>query len=280
MAERVIGAARVRGRARGVQALANPRVVGRRDRRWRWLPLTLAALALMIWYTATRDESARFVIASPGAVLHEFATLLSDGSLFRHMATTGAQIALGFALGVSAAFLLGYGIARNRFLESLLGPYAVGFQAVPIVAIAPVLIRFFGPGIATNSVIVALIVFFPMLVSTIVGMRQADPDLEALMRSLAATRWQTFTRLEMPSALPSLFGGLKVSTTLAVAASVVGEAISSTAGLGFLVYSSRYVFNPAGVLVGVITLTALALALYEIVARLERRLLAWQRIQE
>ncbi|RPI93091.1 MAG: ABC transporter permease subunit [Chloroflexi bacterium] len=165
-------------------------------------------------------------------------------------------------------------------MEGLLGPYAVGFQAVPIVAIAPVLIRFFGPGIATNSVIVALIVFFPMLVSTIVGMRSADPDLQALMRSLAATRWQTFTRLEVPSALPSLFGGLKVSTTLAVAASVVGEAISSTAGLGFLVYSSRYVFNPAGVLVGVITLTALALALYEVVARLERRLLAWQRAQE
>jgi NitT/TauT family transport system permease protein len=278
MAERVIGTARAHSGKRGVAT--DPALAQRPARRWRWLPLLLAALALLGWYAATRNDSARFVIASPGAVVREFAALAADGSLLRHIGATGAQIVIGFALGVGVAFLLGYGIARNRFLESLLGPYAVGFQAVPIVAIAPVLIRFFGPGIATNSVIVALIVFFPMLVSTIVGMRSADPDLQALMRSLAATRWQTFTRLEVPSALPSLFGGLKVSTTLAVAASVVGEAISSTAGLGFLVYSSRYVFNPAGVLVGVFTLTALALALYEIVARMERRLLAWQRLQE
>lgn len=255
-----------------------PRPMLRRPKGMRWLPALVGVLLLGVWHLGTRDNAgASFVIASPGAVVEEFFKLLSNGVLLRHIGTTLTQIGIGFVGGVSIAFTLGYGIARNRFLEQVLGPYAVGFQAVPIVAIAPVLIRFFGPGITTNSVIVALIVFFPMLVSTMVGMRRVDPDLKALMRSLAATRWQTFTRLEMPSALPSLFGGLKVSTTLAVAASVVGEAISSNAGLGFLVYSSRFVFNPAGVLVGVFVLTALALSLYEIVARLERRLLAWQR---
>jgi NitT/TauT family transport system permease protein len=255
-----------------------PRTSPRRPKRMRWLPVLVGVLLLGVWHLGTKDNAgASFVIASPGAVIEEFFKLVGNGVLFRHIGTTLTQIGIGFVAGVSIAFTLGYGIARSRFLEQVLGPYVVGFQAVPIVAIAPVLIRFFGPGIATNSVIVALIVFFPMLVSTMVGMRRVDPDLKALMRSLAATRWQTFTRLEMPSALPSLFGGLKVSTTLAVAASVVGEAISSNAGLGFLVYSSRFVFNPAGVLVGVFVLTALALSLYEIVARLERRLLAWQR---
>jgi NitT/TauT family transport system permease protein len=247
--------------------------------RLRWLPLLVGVLIIGLWYFQTRGEGGNsFVLASPGAVIDEFIRLLANGSLLRHIGTTLLEIALGFGAGVGLAFLLGYGIARNRFLEQLLGPYAVGFQAVPIVAIAPVLIRFFGPGLATNSVICGLIVFFPMLMSTIVGMRNIDHDLEALMRSLNATRWQTFTRLEIPGALPSLLAGLKISTTLAVAATVVGEAISSTAGLGFLIYSSRYVYNTAGVLVGVFTLTALALLLYELVVRLERRLLAWQRL--
>jgi NitT/TauT family transport system permease protein len=247
--------------------------------RLRWLPLLVGVLIIGLWYFQTQGGgSTSFVLASPGAVIDEFIKDLSNGTLFHHIGTTLLEIALGFGMGVGTAFLLGYGIARNRFLEQLLGPYAVGFQAVPIVAIAPVLIRFFGPGLATNSVICGLIVFFPMLMSTIVGMRNIDHDLEALMRSLNATRWQTFTRLEIPGALPSLFGGLKISTTLAVAATVVGEAISSTAGLGFLIYSSRFVYNTAGVLVGVFTLTALALFLYELVVRLERRLLAWQRV--
>jgi NitT/TauT family transport system permease protein len=247
--------------------------------RLRWLPLLVGVLIIGLWYFQTQGEgSASFVIASPGAVIDEFVNLVSNGTLFRHIGTTLLEIAVGLPAGVGVAFVLGYGIARNRFLEQLLGPYAVGFQAVPIVAIAPVLIRFFGPGPATNSVICALIVFFPMLISTIVGMRNIDHDLEALMRSLNATRWQTFTRLEIPGALPSLLGGLKISMTLAVVATVVGEGFGSTAGLGFLIYSSRYVYNIAGVLVGVFTLTALALFLYELVVRLERRLLAWQHL--
>ena len=247
-------------------------------RHFRWLPLLLALVVLLVWYLLTRDSaSASFVVAPPQAVAQQFVTLLANGTLIRHIGTTLVEIALGFALGVGCAFILGYGIAKNKLLEQLIGPYAVGFQAVPIVAIAPVLIRFFGPGLISNGIICALIVFFPMLVSTIVGVRNVDPDLRDLMRSLTATPWQMFTRLEVPAALPVLFGGLKISTTLAVAAAIVGEAVSSNAGLGFLIYSSRYVYDTSSVLVGVFTLTALALVLYEVVARIERRWLAWQR---
>jgi NitT/TauT family transport system permease protein len=246
-------------------------------RRLRWLPALVALLVLLLWYLLTLDNrGTAFVVAPPLAVAQQFITLLANGTLLRHVGTTLIEIALGFTLGVGCAFILGYGIAKNVLLEQVISPYAVGFQAVPIVAIAPVLIRFFGPGLISNGIICALIVFFPMLVSTIVGMLSVDPNLRDLMRSLTATPWQMFTRLEIPAALPVLFGGLKISTTLAVAAAVVGEAISANAGLGFLIYSSRYVYDTSSVLVGVFTLTALALALYTLVSRIERRWLAWQ----
>src|SRR5258708_25505686 len=194
--------------------------------------------------------------------------------------TTGRtlfEIVRVFALGVSVAFVLGYGIVHSRLLERATGPYAVGFQAVPIIAIAPVLIIVVGPGIPSNAIICSLIVFFPMLISTIVGLRNIDHDLRDLMRALRATRWQTFTRLELPGALPVVFGGLKISATLAVIGAVVGELTSSEAGVGYMIYSARYFFNAARVEVGVLALTALALILYEVVARIERRMLRWQR---
>jgi NitT/TauT family transport system permease protein len=245
--------------------------------RFNWLPVAIALLVLAAWYLLTLDNAAAFIVASPGAVARQFLTTLLNGTLIRHVGTTLIEVSVGFALGVICAFTLGYGIARSRLLEQAIGPYAVGFQAVPIIAIAPVLIRFFGPGMISIAIICALIIFFPMLVSTIVGIRNVSPELHELMRSLSATRWQTFTQLEVPSALPVLFGGLKICATLSVVGAVVGELVGSQAGLGFMIYQARYVYDSAGVLVGVFTLTALALALYEIVARIERRVLRWQR---
>lgn len=251
-----------------------------RQQRFRWrrlLPLLVGLLLFWLWVGLTRQPGAlSFVLPPPEAVAEQFAALIGNGTLPRHIGVTLMETLTGLAAGVSAAFLLGYGIARSRLLEQTLGPYAVGLQAIPLVAIAPVLTLLFGPGPLTNATIAALIVFFPMLVSTIVGMRNIDADLRDLMRSLNATHWQHFTRLELPAALPVLIGGLKISTTLAVAGAVVGEAISSESGLGFLIYSARYVYNTARIWVGIFTLVALALLLYEMVARLERRLLTWQ----
>lgn len=242
------------------------------------LPLAFGVLILCLWYFATRGESAAtLIIASPLDVARQAAASLLNGSLINHTITSLLEILFGFSVGVGAAFLLGYGIARNSLLEQIIGPYAVGFQAVPMIAIAPVLIYFFGTGIVPNGTIGAIIVFFPMLITTIVAIRSVDPDLRDLMRSLHATRWQTFVHLELPAALPVLFGGLKISTTLAVAGAIVSEAVSSESGLGYLIYSARYTYDKALMWVGVFTLVGLALLLYEIVARLERHLLKWQR---
>ncbi len=261
-----------------VEPQRSPTTIYRPAGRFRLLPLAVALVALACWHILTSGEgSISFVIAPPLAVARQFVALVSNGTLFRHIGITLSEIALGFVVGVSLAFLLGYAITQSWLLERTLSPYVVGFQAVPLVVIAPVLIVMFGPGVITNAGICALIVFFPMLVSTIVGVRSVDPDLRDLMRSLTATRWQMFTRLELPSALPALFGGLKIGATLAVAGAVVGEAISANAGLGFLIYASRYVYDKSSVWVGIFTLTALALLLYELIARIERHFLAWQR---
>jgi NitT/TauT family transport system permease protein len=241
-----------------------------------WLQFVVAGIFILVWYLATLDSTNAFVVAPPQAVVKQFIVALGDGTLLRHTGTTLIEIAIGLFFGVGVAFILGTLIAHNRLLERAIGPYAVGFQAVPIVAIAPVLIRIFGPGLATNGLISAFIVFFPMLVSTIVGLHSVDPELREMMRSLSATPWQMFTKLELPSALPILFGGLKISAILAVVGTVVGEALNSQAGLGYMIYLARYVYDTSSVYVGIFTLTALALTLYELVARIERRALRWQ----
>jgi NitT/TauT family transport system permease protein len=217
-----------------------------------------------------------FLVPAPAEVGLRLADVVADGSLLRHTLTTLQEVLLGLAVGTSTALLLGYLIAKSALLEQVVTPYLVALQAVPIVAIAPLLVIWFGSGLTSKVLICALIVFFPMLINTIVGVRGVAPELHDLMRALKASRWQTFRYLEAPAALPVLMGGLKVSATLSVIGAVVGEFVSAGAGLGFLVNSSRAVFDTPLMIVAVLTLSALALTLYGLVALVERRLLAWQ----
>jgi NitT/TauT family transport system permease protein len=132
----------------------------------------------------------------------------------------------------------------------------------------------------SKVLICALIVFFPVLINTVVGVRSVPADLRDLLRSLRATRWQTLRLLEAPAALPVFLGGLRVGATLAVIGAVVGEFVGAKSGLGFLINVGRGLYDTALVFVAVFTLVALALALYGLVAWLESRLLAWQRLPE
>lgn len=242
------------------------------------LTMTSGAILLLTWELLYRSGVyPAFIVPAPGEVLAKFLTAAGDGSLARHTITTLREVLLGLLVGTGAALLLGYLIAKSELLEQILTPYVVAFQAVPVVAIAPLLVIWFGSGLTSKVLICALIVFFPMLVNTIVGVKNVPADLHDLMRSLEATRWQTFTRLEVPAALPILLGGLKVSATLAVIGAVVGEFVSASAGLGYLVNSARNVYDTALMVAAVYTLAAVALILYGLVALAEHWLLAWQR---
>jgi NitT/TauT family transport system permease protein len=173
--------------------------------------------------------------------------------------------------------VLGYLLAKSPLLERLAGPYIVASQSVPAIAIAPLLIIWFGSGKLSKVLICALVVFFPVLVNTIVGIRSVDEGLRTLMRSLRANRWQTFTRLEVPAAMPVLLGGLKIGVTLSVIGAVVGEFVGADRGLGFLINLSKGLFNTPLMFAALIVLSAISLSLYLIVTGLEHWLLAWRR---
>ncbi len=234
-------------------------------------------LAVLLWFLATRfGDFPAFILPSPGLVWTRFAQVLGDGSLLRHSLVTLGEVLAGLALGVSVATILGYTLAKSPAVERLLSPYIVASQAVPIVAIAPLLVIWFGPGVFSKVLICALIVFFPVLVNTIVGLRSVPDDLHDLMRSLLATRWQTFRLLEVPAALPVFLGGLRIGATLSVIGAVVGEFVGSDRGLGFMINRARGQYDTALVFVAVSGLVVMALLMYGAVVLLEARLLSWQ----
>ncbi len=241
------------------------------------IPLALA-LFLGGWYLLVRWRGyPSFILPAPGLVWDRFLALLADGTLALNTSATLLEIFGGLALGLTAAFIIGYFLAKSPALERILSPYVVASQAVPIVAIAPLLIIWFGFGWTSKVVVCALTVFFPFLVNTIVGIRSVEPDLRALMRSLQAGRWQTFAKLEFPASLPILFAGLKVAVTLAVIGAVVGEFVGADRGLGFLINLARGTLDTPMLFVALFTLVIIALLLYIAVSVLEYAVLAWKR---
>ncbi len=216
-----------------------------------------------------------FILPTPAQVWERFLRAVQDGSLALHTGVTLQEVLLGLLAGTSIAMLIGYTIAKSRLLEQAFSPLLVASQAVPIVAIAPLLVIWFGPGMFSKVLICSLIVFFPVLVNTVVGLRAVPRPLGDLMKSLRASRWQALWHLEIPSALPVFLGGLRVGATLSVIGAVVGEFVGADRGLGFLINIGRGQYDTALVFVAIFTLIFMALSLYGLVILLERRLLWW-----
>jgi NitT/TauT family transport system permease protein len=246
-----------------------------------WPAVVSLCAAILTWELVSHFSGLpAFILPSPERVALRFWQALADGNLLLHTAVTLSEVLLGLLSGTVAAVALGYAIAKSRLFERLVAPYLVASQAIPIVAIAPLLVIWFGPGMFSKVLICALIVFFPVLVNTVVGVRAVPQPLHDLMRSLRATRGQIIRRLEVPAALPVLLGGLRIGATLSVIGAVVGELVGADQGLGFLVNAARGQYDTAMVFVAVLTLILLALALYGAVALLEKNLLSWQEVHE
>ena len=217
-----------------------------------------------------------FMLPSPAQVLTRLIDVLQDGSLVRHSLITLMEVLSGLAIGLGSAVILGYWLAKLTWLERILAPYIVASQSVPVVAIAPLLVIWLGPGVLSKIMITALIVFFPILINVIVGVRSVPHDLYDLMHAFQASRWQIFRYLEVPAAMPVFLGGLRVGATLAVIGAVVGEFVGADRGLGFLVNVGRGLYDTALVFVAVFTLVAMAMGIYGMVSLLESKLLFWQ----
>ncbi len=218
----------------------------------------------------------RFILPPPSAVALSGWRALQDGSLLYHSAVTLFEVLAGLASGGLLAIVLGYWLAKSPRWEKLLSPYLVASQAIPMVAIAPLLVIWFGPGLISKIMTSALIVFFPILINTVVGLRAVHRSLYELMASLQASRWQTLRYLEIPAALPVFLGGLRIGATLSVIGAVVGEFVGADCGLGFLINVARGQYDTPLVFVAVFTLIGMALSLYGVVLLLEKRFLRWK----
>jgi NitT/TauT family transport system permease protein len=236
-------------------------------------------LLLLIWQLAAAFGGYdRFILPAPADVWAQWRLAVADGRLPRHTFYTFAEVVPGLLIGCLVAIPLGYLLARSPLAERLISPYLIASQAIPVIAVAPLLTIWVSSVYWSRVLVAVLVVFFPILVNSIAGMRAVPHELRDLMRSLKAGRWQTFRKLEWPAALPVLLAGLKVGATLAVIGALVGEFVQpKSQGLGFLLVTARYQFRTDLVFAVLLTLAAMALLMYGAVALLERRLLRWQR---
>jgi putative riboflavin transport system permease protein len=229
----------------------------------------LGAWKLLTVVTGTPD----YILPAPEVVADRALRAIGDGLLWEHTAVTLSEILLGFTLGAASAMAVGVALGKSVVVERVLSPYIVAAQSVPILALAPLLDIWFGGGLLARVLICALIVFFPITIATMVGIRSADPLLAEMFRSLGASSGQLTARLEIPSALPVIFGGLRVGVTLAVIGAVVAEWAGASSGLGVLInIANQGLFDTPLMFVALATLAVIGITLHGLVVVAERRL--------
>ncbi|HEX7195810.1 MAG TPA: ABC transporter permease [Candidatus Limnocylindria bacterium] len=231
---------------------------------------------LVAWKLATVIGGyPEYILPAPEVVAERAWRAIGSGILWEHGAVTVLEIVLGFAVGASTAVLTGIALGKSVLIERVLSPYIVAAQAVPILALAPLLDIWFGGGLLARVVICALIVFFPIAIATMVGIRSTDPLLAEMLGSLGATNGQRTRLLEVPSALPVIFGGLRVGVTLAVIGAVVAEWAGASTGLGVLInIANQGLFDTPLMFVALAALAIIGLVFYGLVVLVERRLLS------
>jgi NitT/TauT family transport system permease protein len=239
------------------------------------VPVVVAAVGFLVaWQlVVVMGDYPPFVLPGPLLVAERFTSGWLDGTIAPHFGTTLAEVLLGLLVGGLAGILTGIALARSRLAARLLSPYLVAAQATPILALAPLITLWFGTGLASRLFICALICFFPIAVGTMVGIRSVDPRLVELGRSLRATRWQLLARIDVPSALPQILGGLRVGVTLAVVGAIVSEWAGGDQGLGVLINVARgSMFDIPLMFATLLTIALLGMTLYLLVVWLERHL--------
>lgn len=243
----------------------------RHEPRLSWLPaLLLGMLIVAAWQIVAQSGAvSSFLLPAPLVVLGSFWGSLGNGLLWSYAQTTIIESLLGFALGAAIALPLGYGIARSRFVARTFEPYVAASQALPAVALAPLLVLWLGFDLKPVVVLCALIVFFPAVVNTVLGIRLLDRDVLDAARVDGAGRWPLLWRIELPLALPSILSGLRTSLTLSITGAVVGEFVLGDQGLGGLLNIARGNFDTPLVFATLLTLGLLAAALYGIMRFLE-----------
>jgi NitT/TauT family transport system permease protein len=248
-------------------------------RRWSELPglaATLALLALiLIWEAAVRFFALpSYLLPAPSAILQAFSGIGIDRWAVHIWATLRVAL-MGFALSICIAIPLAIVLIRSPFLSRTLYPLLVIVQATPVVAIAPIIIVVLGAGDAPRIVITCLLTFFPLVVATATGLAATPPELIELSKSLRAPGFREMTQIRLPFAVPYIFSALKISITLAVIGAVVAEFCAADKGVGYFIQFSTSMFKLPQAWAGLFVLAAMALALFQIVVQVQKRLFPW-----
>jgi NitT/TauT family transport system permease protein len=239
-----------------------------------WRPVAvLLALFGVWWFVAWRELVPAYLVPAPGAVAE---TMVADWAmLLEHTWVTTLETIVGFLLaaviGVATAVLLVY----SRTAEKSLYPLILFAQVIPKIAIAPILVVWFGFGMTPKIVLAVLIAFFPVVVSAVAGLRSVDPELLEMSATMGASRWKTFRKIRFPGALPQLMSGLKVAVTLAVVGAVVGEFVGADRGLGYVLLLASGNLDAPLLFADLILMSLIGVVLFVLVEVLERLLIPW-----
>lgn len=232
-------------------------------------PLASVVVFVGLWDVVVRlFDINPFVLPSPMQVWHALVTWRS--TLLDYSRVTIVETLFGFGCAVGIGVPIGMLLAFSARARAAVYPLLVASQMVPKVALAPIFLVWFGVGLTSKVTIAFLVAFFPIVVSTTLGMTQVDPDMVRLLRSMRASPLQTFLRLRLPTALPSLFAGLKVAMTLAVVGAIVGEFVGADTGLGYFILYQTGQLSTAAVYAGLVVVTLMGVVLYFALEVLER----------
>jgi NitT/TauT family transport system permease protein len=237
-------------------------------------PLISLLLLVVIWFlVAELFRINPVVLPTPAQVSHAFVT--NFPLLVLETSITMAEAVAGFLLGSVFAYTLAIAFVHSRALTNSLYPYAIALKATPLIAVAPLLILWFGNGYTSKVVMAAMVAFFPVLVNAVAGLGTVDSALLDLMKSLSASWWQVLTKIRVPNSVPYLFAALKTASSLAVVGAVIGEFTGSTRGIGHILTTSSYYLDTALMFGGVIMITVAGLLFFGFIAYIEKELVYW-----
>ena len=221
-----------------------------------------------------------YILPPPSQIAVALGRGLNAGPLARegywlHAGITLSETLLGFFIGSSVGLLLGVIVSQLRLVECTLRPYIIAFQSLPKVAVAPVIVLWFGFGMTSKVVIVCLLTFFPLLVTSMAGFKSVEPERIELLRSLAASPWQIFWKVKFPSALPYIFAGLDMATVFSVVGAIVGEFVGAQRGLGVQILQMNFAMDIAGTFSVFVILSVMGVGMYWTLQRVKRWVLFW-----
>lgn len=214
-----------------------------------------------------------FILPRFSRVVQEAGLMWNNSDLLSHFGVTALEVVAGFCLGSLLGLAVGVALGLSPRAEAMLSPYILALQIAPKVAFAPLFVMWLGYTVYPKILVAVLIVFFPVMINVLSAIRTVDPDMVNLVRTLNATRWQIFCLVEFRSALPALFSGLRIASTLAVIGVTVGELVGGNKGLGFLLVDGEGQGNTAAVFVAITALTLTGILTYAAVVWAERRVL-------